>query len=68
MRLLGRVLKEYERRSADLARGHFQEMGAPIDFALDEQVASGFEHLKRIYDVLQSYELRTQEGHVADRA
>jgi aldehyde dehydrogenase (NAD+) len=60
--LLGRILKEYERRSADLAKAISMEMGAPIDFALEEQVASGFEHLKRMYDVLQSYDFEHKKG------
>lgn len=60
--LLGRVLQAYERRAADLAKAVSMEMGAPIDSALEEQVASGFEHLKRIHEVLQTYEFEHKRG------
>ena len=60
--LLERIIREYERRADDLAAAVSQEMGAPIDFALEEQVASGLEHLKRIHEVLKTYSFEHAKG------
>eukprot|EP01030_Chromulinospumella_sphaerica_P025950 gene25950-26122_t len=51
--LLDAIIAQYQRRAEDLAQAISAEMGAPIDFARNEQVASGAAHLQRIREVLE---------------
>ncbi|WP_421695456.1 aldehyde dehydrogenase family protein [Aestuariivirga sp.] len=60
--LLDAIIAQYQRRAEDLAQAISAEMGAPIDFARNEQVASGAAHLQRIREVLESYEFEHQKG------
>jgi aldehyde dehydrogenase (NAD+) len=60
--LLDRIVAIYERRSGDLAEVVRREMGAPADFALDEQVAIGLKHLRQIAKVLRTYEFSHAKG------
>ena len=54
--LLHRIIEIYERRAEDLARAVSMEMGAPYQFALEDQVGSGLAHLKKIAAVLADYQ------------
>ena len=60
--LLDAIIAQYARRAEDLAQAISAEMGAPIDFARNEQVASGEGHLKRIRKVLETYEFEHKKG------
>jgi len=60
--LLDRIIAEYKKREHDLAKWTSDEMGAPIDFSLDEQVYCGDAHLKRIREVLATYEFSHKKG------
>ena len=60
--LLDRIIVEYKKRENDLAKWTSDEMGAPIDFSLAEQVWIGDAHLKRIRDVLAGYEFTQKKG------
>jgi aldehyde dehydrogenase (NAD+) len=46
------LLDVYIRRSADMAAAISDEMGAPIDMALDQQVQAGTSHLANFIDAL----------------
>ncbi|MFT3673462.1 aldehyde dehydrogenase family protein [Aestuariivirga sp.] len=60
--LLDKIIAGYQRRAPELAKAISEEMGAPIDFALSDQVESGFQHLKRIRSVLATYEFEHRKG------
>ncbi|MCA0432293.1 MAG: aldehyde dehydrogenase family protein [Proteobacteria bacterium] len=60
--LLDKIIAGYQRRAKDLAEALSQEMGAPIDFAVSDQVESGFQHLKRIRKVLETYQFEHAKG------
>ena len=60
--LLHRVVASYDRRSKDLALAVSQEMGAPLQFALDSQVGAGRAHLAKIIEVLAGYDFEKTRG------
>lgn len=60
--LLEAILRNYRLRAEDLAQAISAEMGAPIDFARSDQVESGYQHLKRIHNVLKTYEFEHRKG------
>ncbi|MBG1233849.1 aldehyde dehydrogenase family protein [Aestuariivirga litoralis] len=60
--LLDKIIVEFKKREADLAKAISEEMGAPIDFSLNEQVWIGAAHLQRIRDVLANYEFTHKKG------
>ena len=55
LRLLGRVLSEYERRSTELAVAITADMGAPVWLAEQAQAAAGLAHLKIGIQTLERY-------------
>jgi aldehyde dehydrogenase (NAD+) len=60
--LLGAVLAEYQRRSADLAAAVTEEMGAPPALAAGPQVQMGVGHLVTTIDVLKSFAFEQRLG------
>jgi aldehyde dehydrogenase (NAD+) len=60
--LLNRIVAIYRKRAKDLALALSREMGAPRDFALEDQVGVGLAHLRKIVEVLKSYEFRQVKG------
>lgn len=59
---LERIIKEYERRSEDLAVAVHLEMGAPLSFTRSAHVPGGLGHLNRALDVLKTYAFEEQIG------
>jgi aldehyde dehydrogenase (NAD+) len=51
--LLERICAEYEKRAEDLAQAITRELGCPISFSRDEQVAVGVAHLNATIKVLR---------------
>lgn len=60
--LLKRILVEYDKRYEDLAQAISREMGAPLSFARDAQVAAGQGHLGATIDALERYEFTEKRG------
>lgn len=60
--LLKRILWEYEKRAEDIAQAVSREMGAPIAFARDSQVAAGHGHLSATITALESYKFTEDRG------
>ncbi len=60
--LLRRIAEGFERRREELARIISREMGAPLAFALNAQVASGPNHLNEMIRVLEKFEFDTPQG------
>jgi aldehyde dehydrogenase (NAD+) len=60
--LLRAILSEYNKRRQDIAETLAREMGAPVQFALARQAATGTAHLTRMIEVLQSYKFEDVEG------
>ena len=60
--LLRRILVEYEKRSGELADAVSREMGAPIAFARDSQVAAGQAHLIATIEALEAFEFSELRG------
>jgi aldehyde dehydrogenase (NAD+) len=60
--LLRAILSEYNKRRRDIAETLAHEMGAPVQFALERQAATGTAHLTRMIEVLQSYRFEDVEG------
>ncbi len=60
--LLRRVLAEYDRRYEDIAQAVTAEMGAPLAFARDSQVAAGQIHLAATITALESFSFEQQRG------
>jgi aldehyde dehydrogenase (NAD+) len=60
--LLNRIVAIYRKRAKDLALALSREMGAPRAFALEDQVGVGLAHLRKIVEVLKSYEFRQVKG------
>jgi len=60
--LLDRIIAEYQRRAADLARAVTEEMGAPSALAERAQVPSGLLHLHTAREVLKTYAFERPHG------
>ncbi len=60
--LLKRILWEYEKRAEDIAQAVSREMGAPIAFARDSQVAAGQGHLSATITALETYKFTEDRG------
>ena len=60
--LLHRIVAIYQRRSSELALAISREMGAPLPYALDAQVASGLAHLEKMIEVLQHFSFEERRG------
>lgn len=60
--LLQRILEIYQRRAPELAAVLSREMGAPLQMALDNQVASGAAHIEVMLDVLAEYRFVRRRG------
>ena len=60
--LLQRIVAIYQRRSSELALAISREMGAPLPYALDAQVASGLAHLEKMIEVLQHFSFEERRG------
>ena len=60
--LLRRIVEIYKRRSPDLALAISREMGAPLPYALDAQVASGLAHLEKMIEVLAHFNFEERRG------
>lgn len=60
--LLKRILWEYEKRAEDIAQAVSREMGAPIAFARDSQVAAGHGHLSATITALETYKFAEDRG------
>ena len=60
--LLRRILAEYMKRYDDIAAAVSQEMGAPLQFAKDEQAYCGMAHLKSTIKALESFHFEEQRG------
>ena len=62
LELLQAVIAKYEARREDLAHAISQEMGAPLAFALESQVGIGLAHLKKMAEVLKTFEFEKAKG------
>jgi len=60
--LLKRILWEYEKRAEDIAQAVSREMGAPIAFARNSQVAAGHGHLSATITALETYKFTEDRG------
>lgn len=60
--LLQRIVAVYKKRRNDLALAVSREMGAPRQFALDNQVGIGLAHLEQMVETLRSFEFRQVRG------
>ena len=60
--LLEAIIARYEARKEDLAQAISIEMGAPIQFARDSQVSIGLAHLKKMAEVLKTYQFEHMKG------
>ena len=56
MDLIGRIIEVYNRRYDEMAKAISTEMGAPIDFAKEEQAYVGVSHAEAILETLKSFE------------
>jgi len=62
VKLLQRILEEYEKRIEDLAQAVSLEMGAPIGLARNSQAATGKAHLQSTLKALEAFEFEEQRG------
>jgi aldehyde dehydrogenase (NAD+) len=62
LELLRTILAEYNRRRPELAEVLAQEMGAPVQFALERQTATGTNHLNRMMEVLEHFQFEELQG------
>jgi aldehyde dehydrogenase (NAD+) len=60
--LLRRIIAVYKTRRSDLAEAVSREMGAPRQFALENQVGIGLAHLEKIANVLESFVFEERKG------
>ena len=54
--LMGRIVEEYKKRTADLGQAMAEEMGAPISFATTAQVGAGIGGFLGTIEALKSFE------------
>src|ERR1700722_18357355 len=62
LKVLERILVEYQKRSADLAAAVTEEMGAPKGLAGSFQVGLGAGHLNTAIEVLKKFKFEEQRG------
>jgi aldehyde dehydrogenase (NAD+) len=62
LKVLERILEEYQKRSADLAAAITEEMGAPKGLAGGFQVGLGAGHLNTAIEVLKKFKFEEQRG------
>ncbi|HYJ55639.1 MAG TPA: aldehyde dehydrogenase family protein, partial [Mycobacterium sp.] len=62
LEVLGALLAEYQKRTADLADAVSEEMGAPASLAAGPQVKLGLGHLATAIDVLKNFQFEEQHG------
>jgi aldehyde dehydrogenase (NAD+) len=62
LKLLRRILAEYEKRYEDIAKAVSQEMGAPLSFARNSQAAAGKGHLIATIEAFEAYEFTEKRG------
>ena len=62
LKVLGRILVEYQKRVGDLAAAVTEEMGAPKGLANGFQVGLGLGHLNTAIEVLKSFKFEEQRG------
>jgi aldehyde dehydrogenase (NAD+) len=60
--LLRSILAVFERRHDEIAEAIMMEMGAPRDFARDEQAASGPQHIRAAAEALETFEFEARHG------
>jgi aldehyde dehydrogenase (NAD+) len=60
--LLERIVTEYNRRAADLAKAVTAELGAPFWLSRDAHVPLGIAHFTQAIEVLKSYEFERRFG------
>jgi aldehyde dehydrogenase (NAD+) len=60
--LLRRIVAEYKRRYDDLTIAVMRELGAPRQFAHEQQVFVGLAHLEKAVEVLERYSFGTMRG------
>ena len=62
LRVLKRILEEYQKRIGDLAAAITEEMGAPASLAGGFQVGLGVGHLNTAIEVLKNFRFEEQRG------
>jgi aldehyde dehydrogenase (NAD+) len=62
LKVLSRILEEYQKRSGDLAAAITEEMGAPKGLAGGFQVGLGAGHLHTAIEVLKNFKFEEQRG------
>ena len=62
LKVLERILEEYQKRSADLAAAITEEMGAPKGLAGGFQVGLGAGHLNTAIEVLKNFKFEERRG------
>jgi aldehyde dehydrogenase (NAD+) len=60
--MLKRILENYRKRKADIAKAVSDEMGAPMDWALNAQAAAGEMHMVSTIKALEDFEFEEQRG------
>ena len=55
LKLLNNLLKIYLRRSNEMAKTISLEMGAPIDWAIEQQSKSGEDHIKNFIEIFTNF-------------
>ncbi|MDR3417277.1 MAG: aldehyde dehydrogenase family protein [Nevskia sp.] len=62
LEVLQRILAEYEKRSADIAKAITEEMGAPSALANGFQAGLGLGHLNTVIEILKTFKFEEQRG------
>lgn len=65
---LQQLLERYEARSDELAAAISNEMGAPIKFAKEEQVAAGAYHIRAFAEALKTFEFECRHEMLGSKA
>jgi aldehyde dehydrogenase (NAD+) len=60
--LLRRIVAVYKARYEDLVGALVRELGAPVNFAREQQVFIGLAHLEKAVEVLEDYRFETRRG------
>lgn len=55
LQLIESILEEYQKRAEDMANAISLEMGAPIEMARQQQVGTGFNHIKGFINVFKDF-------------
>lgn len=62
IKVLQRILMEYQKRFGDLAKAITEEMGAPMSLSQSAQVPVGMAHLMSAVEVLRNFKFREERG------